>query len=779
MKYVLNILFFCFSLGLLAQNVQVDSQSYTPQELIENILIDSNCITNVNVTNVVGGDFGGVDESYGYFDASGSSFPFESGIVLSTGRLNNVEGPNNSLSDDDASGWAGDSDLEFILNENNTYNATIIEFEFTTVSDQISFRYIFASEEYQEGDNSTCQYSDLFGFLIRNTTDTTFTNIALVPDTQTPVKVTTVHPAIPNGCAAQNESYFGSWNNALAPINFNGQTDVLTATAHVVPGNTYHVKLVIADEQNYRYDSAVFLEAGSFQLSTDLGPNRLIATNNQICENDTLVLNAQRSGLNSYSWFRDGVLVDLQPANCINCGTYTVISAGTYSVEVELENGCFSYGEIIVEYSQSPVVFNTNIIECDTDLNGLTTYNLYNSTFDITNNDTSLTVVDYFLSAQDAIQITNAIPLPLAFQNTSPQQIVYARVENQFGCFSVAQVTLDISNNTVNIPPFEICDDTIIDGITDFNLANVSVHIATLTPPSSTISFFLNEQDALNSLNELTGIYTNTIPNTATLSVKIENNGNCYALSSINLNVLFTPSILPDENMYYCLNSYPQTITINAGILNDSPSNYNYQWLFNNQPIGTNNSSININEAGVYSVTATYQNGCSSTREITILPSNSATITDIIIKEASENNSITINVSGEGNYQFSLDNQIYNDSNIFTNVKAGFYTVYVCDKNGCGITSQLVSVLGFPKFFTPNNDGFNNTWKPLGVNTKFNSDIQIIIFDRYGKLLKNVNPKETGWDGTFNGNYLPNDDYWYSILLPNGKEYRGHFSLVR
>ena len=290
MKRLLTIFFLLTSSSIFGQNIQVDSQTYTPQELVENILINSDCITNVLVTNVVGGDFNNTDKSYGFFDASGTSFPFNSGLVLSTGRLANTVGPNTTLSDDDATNWTGDSDLETILNEPNTINATIIEFDFTTIADRVSFRYIFASEEYQENNPNTCQYSDLFGFLIRPVNDQQYTNIALVPNTQIPVKVTTVHPEIPNGCSAQNEFYFEGFNSSTAPINFNGQTKVLTATANVIPNESYHVKLVIADEENFRFDSAVFLEAGSFQLNTDIGPNRLISTNNPLCKNEILEL---------------------------------------------------------------------------------------------------------------------------------------------------------------------------------------------------------------------------------------------------------------------------------------------------------------------------------------------------------------------------------------------------------------------------------------------------------------------------------------------------------
>lgn len=758
----------------MAQNVRVDSQIYTPQQLIEDILINSNCITNVVVTNVVGGNFGGADQSYGYFDATGTAFPFQSGVVLSTGRLSNVEGPNTTLSDDDAANWFGDTDLENVLNESNTHNATSIEFEFTAVANLISFRYLFASEEYQQGNPNTCQYSDLFGFLIREVSDPNYTNIAVVPDTQTPVKVTTVHPGIPNSCPAQNESYFGSWNNSSAPINFNGQTAVLTATANVLPGQTYRVKLVIADEQNFRYDSAVFLEAGSFQLRTDLGSNRLISTNSALCENEVLQLDASQNGATSYRWFFN----DVEQLGS-NSSTFDVTQAGKYNVEVMLNNSCFSYGEIQVEYTQNPVVSNTNIIECDSDQNGLTTYNLFDAVQSITNGDASLSVQGFFLTSIRAQQDSDPIPNPSAFQNTAPQQIVYARVENSYRCFSVAEITLNISNNTLSIPDFNLCDDDIIDGFSVFNANDLTSHIQPLVPSGSTIHFYLNEQDALNDANALSGNYTNTTPNSETLFVKVENNGDCYALSTLNLNVIFTPELLPNESQIYCLNTYPQTITLNAGVLNDNPNNYNYQWFLNNQPISGTTAIINVNEIGIYSVIATYPNGCASTRDITVIPSNTAIINDIIAQEASSNNSITVTVSGEGDYQFALNTQIYTDNNVFTNVKAGFHTVYVRDKNGCGTVQRLVAVLGFPKYFTPNNDGFNDTWKPLGIDAQFNTDVSIMVFNRFGKLLKNINPLEAGWDGTFNGANLPDDDYWYRVIFPDGKEYRGHFALVR
>jgi len=768
-----RLLFFIILISnfTISQNIQVDSQTYTPQQLIEDILIDSDCITNVVVTNVIGGNFNNTDESYGFFDASGTTFPFSSGLILSTGRLENTEGPNTTLSDDDAPNWVGDNDLETILNEPNTLNATIIEFDFTTIADQVSFRYIFASEEYQENDPNTCQFSDLFGFLIRPVNDQQYTNIALVPNTQTPVKVTTVHPDIPNGCSAENEFYFESFNGVVSPINFNGQTKILTATAIVIPNETYHVKLVIADEQNFRYDSAVFLEAGSFQLSTDIGIDRLLTTNNPICGNETLELNAFQNGNNTYKWFKDGVELLGEIS-----ATYLVIDQGVYEVEVTFENNCVSFGEIIIEYSQNPIVFDTTLIECDLDLDGLTLYNLFNAEQIITNNDTSLIISNFFTNETDALQNVNEIIGPTTYQNIAPLQTVYARVENPFNCFSIAEIVLDISTTILTIPPFEICDDAIVDGFSTFDLTDLQSQIEPNVPANASIEFFQNPDDAFNEVNAINGNYINSIQNSEVLYVKITNNNQCYALSPVTLNVLFTPSILPDEELFYCLNFFPQTISLSAGIINDLPSNYTYLWS-----TGETTANIEVNIPGLYNVTITYQNGCSSNRDITVLPSNIATIGSIDIVDATQNNTITVLVSGEGNYEYALDNNfgLYQDSNFFENVSAGFHTVFVRDKNNCGIVEEIVSVIGFPKFFTPNNDSFNDTWQVYGISNQFQPNSKILIFDRYGKLLKELNPTSIGWDGTFNGQKLPSSDYWFHVTLQDGRIFNSHFTLKR
>ncbi|WP_040279836.1 T9SS type B sorting domain-containing protein [Psychroserpens damuponensis] len=778
MKTTVTILCFLFTVLAFGQNISVDSQTYTAQQLIENILIDSNCIDNVLITNVVGGDFGGPDESYGYFDATGTTFPFETGIVMSTGRLANVPGPNTSLSDDDAPGWSGDLDLEIALNESNTTNATILEFDFTSVATEISFRYIFASEEYQEGNPNTCNFSDLFGFLIRPVAGNQYTNIALVPGTQTPVKVTTVHPEIPGGCQAQNEAYFESFNPANSPTNFAGQTKILTATAQVIPNETYHVKLVIADEQNFRFDSAVFLEAGSFRLSTDLGPDLLISNGTAICGDDTYTIQTNEPGTNnSYKWFKDDVEL-LTETNA----TLVVEEAGTYTVEITLDNNCLSYGEVIIEYSENPTVFDAVLIECDQNQDGLTFYDLFNAESDVTNGDNSIFIANFFLTEADAESNTNVIANFNNFENSMPFQTVYARVENQASCYSIAEVELQISNNTIFIPTLESCDGDDVDGFADFNLNDISTSISTQIPMDATVTFYESEMDAFLETNSISGTFQNTTANSQTIFVKVENNNQCYAISTAQLEVLYTPVLLEDESFIYCVNSFPDTITLVGGVLNDEPSNYYYEWLFNGVSTGINTTFNDINEVGTYTVIVTDPNGCSSSRNITVLPSSDPEIEDVIVSEGTTlNNTVTIIANGDGEFEYALDTPEngYQTENIFTNVSAGFHTIFVRDANGCGITEQVISVLGFPKYFTPNGDTFNERWQVKGVNSTFNQGTSVQIFNRYGKLLTQFTNESAGWNGTFNGSPQPSDDYWFLVTLIDGRTYTGHFSLRR
>lgn len=168
---------------------------------------------------------------------------------------------------------------------------------------------------------------------------------------------------------------------------------------------------------------------------------------------------------------------------------------------------------------------------------------------------------------------------------------------------------------------------------------------------------------------------------------------------------------------------------------------------------------------------------------ITVNPSNTLVDFQWTVTEAfSENQVITVTATGAGDYLYQLDNGPFQESPVFEDVSAGYHSVTVEDVTGCSlsITKGNILVIGYPKFFTPNNDGYNDMWNIFTLGDELGSKIQ--IFDRYGKLLKEIRPNGSGWNGTFNGRPLPATDYWFVVDYPEDgtvKQFRSHFSLKR
>ncbi len=699
MKLLITTFFSLFITSVLSQNITVD-ETRTAQDLVQNVLFNNSGCATISNVSVSGGNFGTGEKSYAYFDGNNSVFPFEEGIVLSTGTANHCIGPNTNLSSDEGINWGTDVDLAAIFT--NTLNATVLEFDFVPVSDYISFDYIFASEEYQEGNNNTCQYSDVFAFLIKATSDINYTNIAVVPNTNIPVQVTTVHPEVSSSCQAENEAYFGSWNDATAPINFNGQTAVLKAESNVVAGQTYHIKLVIADHTNYQYDSAVFLKAGSFNVGTNLGLDLLRTTGNALCGTETTTIDSGVVGATSYTWSRDDFPYDdvFVPLIGGNNQTYTATTEGKYKVIVDLGGGCLSEGNIRIEYGTIPMVSDTELIRCDDLSNQFSIFNLTNSNENTTNGDLNLIVENYYHSYNDALNENNEISNFANYPNTMQNELIYARIKGIDGCINIARIRLRVFKN---------------------------------------------------------------------------------------------PELKDDESLLYCLNTYPDTITLEGGILNDDPNNYQYQWFFDNKidpviDLNINTATIQVNEIGDYNVEIISNDGCVVHRTITVNASNIATITNILVSDIDYSNkvSLIVEVVGEGDYEYALDDYNFQDSNIFDNVSYGYHIITVRDKNGClPNTQKEITILEYEKFLTPNNDGNYDTWNIVNPASliHYNTISEVTIFDRFGKIMAVIDSNGLGWDGNYQNAPAPPADYWFRVTL---KDYKGkitnkdgHFSLIR
>src|SRR5690606_12171301 len=258
---------FTICIGTIPPPITANTTQYTNVELVEDVLLNTTCASVTNVTSSTGINFGLPENGIGYFERNGSSFPFENGIVLTTGNANSAPGPNTEDLSDGFGPWPGDADLSAVLAAQGIAgtlnNATKLEFDFIPLIDQISFNFIFASEEYGI---FQCGFSDVFAFLLTDLTTGVTTNLAVVPGTNIPISVTTIRDALYNAsCASANAAFFGTYYALpeglpmAAPVNFNGVTIPMTATSPVIPGNPYHIKLAIADYSDSAWDSAVFL----------------------------------------------------------------------------------------------------------------------------------------------------------------------------------------------------------------------------------------------------------------------------------------------------------------------------------------------------------------------------------------------------------------------------------------------------------------------------------------------------------------------------------------
>ena len=776
MKRIQTIMSFallcCNSIIVYAQNITVDD-TYTARQLIENVLANSSC-ANVSNFSASGDSVPLGQNSYGYFTNAGGSFPFKEGIILSTQYAKKSIGPYVfAVGNDNDSAWPGDADLNQILGITSTFNATVLEFDFIPLTNFLSFDYVFASIEYS--DNGSCNFTDAFAFLIKeNITGSTYKNLALIPGTSTPVSSTSIRPLIPTvgvkmGCSAVNEIYFNGFNGNTSPVNYAGQTVVMNSQTKVEPGKSYHIKLVIANDKNEFYDSAVFLKAGSFTPKIDLGPNRSLNEKNPLCFGETYLIDTKLSPTNEYKWFKDGSPVPIPGENSPNL---VITSSGTYKVEVVfMSSTCKATAEIKLEYAPEILLSDATLTQCDDNADGITVFDLTKVENILKNNNSTLSPVVYYESLSNAQGKINPILNPATYTNKPSIPILFARVTNSFNCANYAEVSLIIANNSISTPnPIASCDgDAIQDGLYQFDLnAQVTPQVLTGLPAGMIVPYYLIPADAVSQKNPLPNIFKNTTANQQIIYARIINGSDCYGIVPITLIVnTFSPSNFQDETAAFCV-GFSTTLSVAIGFSS-------YLWN-----TGAKTNSISVLTAGDYSVIVTDPNGCMALKKFTVTSAGIATITGATVNDfAGNENSILLQYTGfGGNYEFSLDGTYFQDNPLFTGIAPGNYLAYARDKNGCGLSaSYSVFVLDYPRFFTPNGDGYNDDWKIKNLEL-FPKSV-ITIFNRYGKLLIELNDLNQSWNGTYLKNELAADDYWFHLNFSDGKIIKGHFSLKR
>ncbi len=325
-----------------------DAESkYSLEQLVEEVLIKGGCSTVDNFTvQVKGNPEDNTTKNYGYFNRGTSTdFPFEDGIVITTGIA--FEAGNTYVAPDPNdifgypttdNGLGNDPDVETALGITPTKDASFVKFNFTPLTEEISFRFIMASEEYPDFE---CDYSDGFAFLLREVGTANYTNIAVLPDGTTAVSITNINNS--NTCSA-NPDFFEGYQ--IGHTNYNGRTKVLTATSAVTPGTTYEIKLVVADAKDSILDSAIFLEGGSFNLGGGLGDDITISAGTASCVGTSVEIQTESPDA-THTWSLNGV--EIQGAGTGHI--LTVTEPGTYSVEIDFGGtNCISSDSVIVEF---------------------------------------------------------------------------------------------------------------------------------------------------------------------------------------------------------------------------------------------------------------------------------------------------------------------------------------------------------------------------------------------------------------------------------------------
>ncbi|MGG5210346.1 choice-of-anchor L domain-containing protein [Chryseobacterium sp. MIQD13] len=724
-------------------NVPTYPQSaYTIEQLVKNVLIAGGSVCAApNVSNVTVSPnqlVTDTERAWGYFHKGTTNFPFNDGIVLVAGKArragNGYEGTG-PLSDEVPGSGINDPDLVAAVNPPVTLKDVVaVEFDFVPNSSQVKFNYLFASEEYTSG--FPCgDFADSFALLLKKVGDPNYTNLAILPGGAGPVSVTNI---IPHGVGCDgetvNEQYFGGLNTANIETNFIGRTVPLTAVATVVPGQAYHFKLVLADALDQRYDSAVFLQGGSFDIGMTIvdGNGNPLGNTINMCDNTPQTLKAQVSTVPgmTYKWYKNGVVIPNATS-----AIYIANSPGVYEVRTYVGGTECQKASITIIGGTSPTAQNAILKLCATP--ALSTFNLEDAKPQIST--TAGAVFRFYVNQADAQAQNNNFITNLTNYNGTDGQVIYVVVSNGAFCSKMVTLTLKREETPVahlSAPRMRICEGESL-----------------ILTASGGVTYQWSDTSSTG------GVRTVSPTQTTTYTVYAIGAQGCKSLQPATITIDVVPAIVSSlKGGQICEGDM---ILLDAG----SGPGYTYEWS-----TGETTQGITVGTPGEYTVTIS--NGVCSKEFKTLVIR--AGIPEIIKVDYNVNGTMILTASNPSNgvLEYSVDNGFtWQDSNVFSNVpKNTVISIRVKVKN--------TSCVGFLEYFTfviknvitPNGDNVNDTIDFSGVIGY--KDFKGLVFDRYGKEVFKAGKTRPYWDGYFQGKRLPTASYWYQVTYqdPASKE---------
>jgi len=545
----------------------------------------------------------------------------------------------------------------------------------------------------------------------------------------------------------------------------------------------------------------------------------------EICTGENLNITSEIiTGNPTYEWFFNGTPYAL--GKTLDIQNITPSDAGLYELTVETIDNCGfnkTYkGSVTLTVNNLPSVINSNYDQCDFDnnsLDGKTIFNLILRKEELTNNDNNLSVK--FYESQIDYDNDNFLSNESNYTNTTAfsQTLITKITDNTTNCYSQGSIILNVSPTSLTTyDDVYFCEDDLNAsdpilveskgaGFSSFDFDEKITEIKSLfTPISVKVDIYTSSADAQTQTNPITGI-NEIVSHLYYARIENEITKSCVGVGTFNTVLNYLPDItFSQKEQLLCVSNpldEPQTNTTLLSSQFGKTIEY-FTWYLNGEEIpGATKSSYPATEKGTYFVEAykyyindpasnlddTYCVGYST---IQVNISNPAAIEDsnLSIVDDAPNNLLSINdlnILGHGDYEFGVDvlenNNNYQESSEFDYLTPGFHTLYIRDKNGCGVSSKKFAILAYPKYFTPNNDGINDHWKLVGLDhTKYKST-KVQIYNRFGKLLKTINLQGDAWDGSYNGKLLHSDDYWFIVELIDINNItiikKGHFSLLR